>query len=181
MAVFTSTLRKPAVVIDPGGKKPVKVGDGEYEYKMFTEIKIRFDDHLFDSSKYFNTHEKDLVDRGWTEEKICQKIRANPKFGMDYLEVKPPTAEEKREAALALKAEAEKLLKEVDKLTPGEAKDEKVAVEAPKEDKGFVQATREANFKCSKCGFVARNKRGLELHMRKHTNLKEEAGTKFAL
>jgi len=193
MAVFTSVLRGPALVIDPGGKKPVKVGEGEYEYKMFTEIKVKFDDHSFDSSKYFNTHENDLVIRGWTEEKICDKIRANPRFGLEYFEVKPPSREEKIKAAKALKQQAEALLKEVDKLNPAEEgipdiekvlegtpEDAKVAVETPKE-KNYVQAKREANFKCRKCGFVARNKRGLELHLRKHTDLKEEAGTKFTL
>lgn len=194
MAVFTSTKRGPALVIDPGGKKPVKVSDGEYEFKMFTEIKIKFDDHFFDSSKYFKTHENDLLVRNWTEEKICDRIRANPRFGMEYFEVKPPTIEEKRKAAEALKAEAEKLLKEVDKITPKEAEKEipdidkvlegtpegeKVAVEAPKKE--YVQAKREANFKCRECGFVARNKRGLELHMRKHTDLEEDADTKFTL
>jgi len=66
-------------------------------------------------------------------------------------------------------------------MIPKEAEGEKVAVDAPAEKKEYVQAKREANFKCKMCGFVARNKRGLELHLRKHTGVEEEGATKFAL
>jgi len=145
MAVFTSRNKNPSVVLDPGGKKPVDVGDGKYEYKTFEEIKIKFDNHLFDSNVYFNRDEITLLARGWTEEKICEQIRKNPRFGGEYFEVKPPTKEDKLKAAQILKAQAEELVKEAEKLG---GEDVEVVVEPPKEAVTYTE-------KCPDCDWVA--------------------------
>jgi|TARA_Y100000310_G_scaffold292578_1_gene321443 hypothetical protein len=146
MATFFSTRARYGLVIDPGGDIPVEMGIGHFITKRVEEIKARFSNHEFDTVKFFARQSADLEKRGWTLEKIDERMRTATGSGLDYHEIKPPTAEEKEKMADALIAQAETLKKEAQKLKTPTPKAEE-AVETPK--KGFQES-------CSKCPFVAR-------------------------
>ena len=176
MAVFYSTKKRHAVVIDSGGDVPVEVGKGQFKLKRMEEIKAVFDDHEFDSEKFFQNNRVMLSLRDWTEEKVADAMRKATRFELDYHEVKPPTAEEKLIAAKALQEQAKALLREAEKLEPGSTEEKKMVKDASlitQTSKGYVQEKREREYKCKECGFVARNVRGLQLHIQK-SHIEEE-------
>lgn len=140
MAVFVSKQRNPAIVIDGGGEKPVKNSRGEWEMRRFEELKIKFSDHKFDSSVFAKTHSDELERMQLTEEKLCEKIRGNPRFGGLYHEIKPPTKEEKQKVIAALKAQINEL--------EGEARAVEETPEAQEEKKVYIE-------KCADCDWVA--------------------------
>lgn len=175
MTVFYSTKKRHALVIDSGGDVPVEVGKGQFKYKRMEEIKAVFDDHIFDSEKFVHNNKATLQARDWTVEKVDDAMRGAARFELDYHEVKPPTAEEKLIAARGLQGQIRSLMKEAEKLEPGSSKE--IVRKAPidyKKDKGYTQEKREREYKCKKCGFVARNPRGLQLHIQK-AHIEEES------
>ena len=179
MTIFFSTKKRHAIVLDPGGDVPVEVGKGQFKYKRMEEIKAVFDDHEFDSEKFVHNNRATLRARDWNVEKVDDAMRNAARFELDYHEVKPPTAEEKLVAAKGLQEQIRALMKEAEKLEPGSTK--KMVKKAPidyrkqNQEKGYTQEKREREYKCKECGFVARNTRGLQVHIQKvHIEEKEE-------
>jgi len=148
MTMFMSKNKRYSLVIDGGSTKPVPDGHGGFSLHTFQDIVARFSNHKLDTEMFFNTHEKELSDRGWTLEKIDEKIHKSPNFKLKYWEIKPPTREDKIKAAMALKARAAEMLKAVDGLEAEEGTPE--AVEVEKEEKVYIE-------KCADCDWVAKS------------------------
>lgn len=142
MAVFASTKRTLGLVIDPGGRVLSKISETESQWVTITDIQIQFDNHIFDSELYFKNHEQQLLKRGWTEEKLCERIRNANGFKRDFWEMKPPTMEERKKTADALRQRADDIMKEADRVAPPEEKTEPVIKPLKKE------------FPCNECDQV---------------------------
>jgi len=167
MAVFASTKRTLGFVIDPGGRVLTKVSETESIWVTISDITIRFDNHTFNSEIYFKNHEQQLLNRGWTEEKICERLRKADGFKRDFWEMKPPTMEERKKTADALRQRAEDIMKEVDKIAPPELKTEPV-----------VKTPLKKEFPCDECDKVFDTWPKLRGHkLGKHA----KAGTKVKL
>lgn len=118
MAVFASTKRTYALVIDPGGRILTKVSDTESQWQTIDDIIIRFDNHTFDSNMFFKNHERQLLDRDWTHDKLCERIRTANGFKRDFWEMKSPSIEERKKTAEALRNRADEIMKEAKKISP---------------------------------------------------------------
>jgi len=148
MTMFMSKNKRYSLVIDGGSTKPVPDGHGGFNLHTFQDIVARFSNHKLDTEMFFGTHEKQLLDRDWTLEKIDEKIRKSPNFKRNYWEIKPVTKEDKIKAAMALKARAEEMLKAVDEVEAEEGTPE--IMEVKKEEKVYTE-------ECSDCDWVAKS------------------------
>ena len=146
MTMFMSKNKRYSLVIDGGSTKPVPDGHGGFNLHTFQDIVARFSNHELNTEAFFNTHEKELLDRGWTLERIDEKIRKSPNFKRNYWEIKPVTREDKIKAAMAFKARAEEMLKAVD----GLSEETPEVVEVEKKEKVYVE-------KCPDCDWVAKS------------------------
>jgi len=131
--------RTLGLVIDPGGRVLTKVSETESQWTTLNDIIIRFDNHTFDSEAYFKNHKTECLARGWTQEKLCDRIREASGFKRDFWEMKSPTLEERRKTAEALRFRADEIMKEADKISPKELESEPVIRVQKKE------------FPCDKC------------------------------
>lgn len=164
----------------------VEVNPGVFKNKQIEEIKAWFDEHELDTEKFFKMYERELTKRGWTVEKINERVRETAQFGLDYHEVKPPTIEERKKAADILMSQAQSLLKQAKELRPHEdiptfSEEVEKAIETPIEKtKEVKQKVNRIEFKCKKCGYVAKNAAGLSIHLSK-THLEDLGQTKTIL
>lgn len=167
MAVFASTKRTLGFVLDPGGRVLTKISETESQMVTISDITIRFDNHTFNSSVFFKNHEQECLNRGWTEDKICERLRNASGFKRDFWEMKPPTVEEREKTAEALRQRADDIMKEADRVAPLEVKTEPV-----------VEAPQKKEFPCDECDKVFETWPQLRGHkLRKHAT----AGTKVKL
>ena len=167
MAIFYSRKRRYALIIDPGGDILMSDGKGNQKWKRIEEITAKFNEHEFDSHKFFVNNKVSLMNRDWDEDKIIERLQTAQGFSLDYYEVKPPTAEEKEQAAEVLMSQAKQLFKEAEKLRPHTGqKIEEMVIEAPAVDEGYTKERRKREFSCKKCGFVAKSGAGLQNHIR---------------
>ena len=173
MTVFYAKRNNLGFIIDPGGDVPIEVAPGHYKNKTLQEIKAKWDNHEFDSEKFFENDKQNLTRRGWTLEKIDERLMTSSAFGLDFHEVKPPTADEKLKLIEGLIGNIDKLYDEAEKLKPGSGKGkedaiaklkEKIVKKAPADYRKKVY--KRSEYKCKSCGKMFKNPTGLKNHIR---------------
>lgn len=173
MTVFYAKRNNLGFIIDPGGDVPVEVAPGQFKMKQLQEIKAKWDNHEFNSELFFNSNKMELTRRGWTLEKIDERLMTSSAFGADFHEVKPPTADEKLKLIEGLIGNIDKLYDEAEKLKPGSAKGkekaiaklkEKIVKKAPADYRKKIY--KKPEYKCGKCGNMFKNPTGLKNHIR---------------
>jgi len=173
MTVFYAQRNNLGFIIDPGGDVPVEVAPGHYKTKQLQEIKAKWDNHEFDSERFFNNNKMELTRRGWTLEKIDERLMTSSAFGLDFYEVKPPTADEKLKLIEGLVGDIDKLYDEAEKLKPGSGKGKEAAIAKLKEKMvkkapaDYRKKTyRKPIYKCKECGKEFKNPTGMKNHIR---------------
>ena len=85
MTVFYAKRNNLGFIIDPGGDVPIEVAPGVYKNKTLQEIKAKWDNHEFDSEKFFKSDKVRLTQRGWTLEKIDENVFLTTSNGNEFI------------------------------------------------------------------------------------------------